>query len=96
MGSQKTATKRKPATSHSGTRKSAKENIEPPSAKQPYPKAHPAYKKAASAEDTGEEASKGEAEAAAALVSMQNRGQTGQPAFERTTDKYSMFLMMRT
>jgi hypothetical protein len=43
MGSQKAAMKRKPNAGRSGARKSAKENIAPPSPKQPYPKPHPAY-----------------------------------------------------
>src|SRR5258705_6579216 len=77
MGNQKAAAKRKPNASCSGTRKSAKENIAPPPSKWPYPKARPAYK-VTLAKDSGEEASKGEAEAAAALVYMQHRGQTGQ------------------
>ncbi|KAF8225307.1 hypothetical protein L208DRAFT_1408685 [Tricholoma matsutake] len=55
MGSQKTATKQKPNAHRSGARKSAKENIAPPSPKQPYPKPHPAYKKVTFAEDLGEE-----------------------------------------
>ena len=94
MGNQKVAARRKPTTDRSGTRKSSKENngseSEPPShgasAKKPYPKARLMYKKVASAEDSIEagKAHKGEAEAAAALVSMQNRGQTvtGQSAFD--------------
>ena len=94
MGNQKVAARRKPTSGCSGTRKSSKENngseSEPPShgasAKKPYPKARPTYKKVASAEDSVEagKARKGEAEAAAALVSMQNRGQTltGQSAFD--------------
>lgn len=85
MGNQKVAARRKPTAGRSGTRKSSKENngseLEPPShAKKPYPKARPTYKKVASIEDSAEEAGKarkGEAEAAAALVSMQNRSQTG-------------------